>query len=126
MEGSLESADTGALLFLLGASWPVFIGVTVVVFGGAAMLMGQALAATWRPAWQNIVYGGLLGLADRFFIFALFGGDLLLLVPFLVNSAVIMAIALLGYRVTLAHRMVAQYPWLYRRNGLFGWRDLSS
>ena len=48
---------------ILGASWPVFIGVTVILFGGAAFLMGQAIGGTWRPAWQNVLYGLLLGLA---------------------------------------------------------------
>jgi len=33
-------------------------------------------------------------------------------------------VAALSYRATLAKRMVAQYPWLYRRNGPFGWRHV--
>jgi hypothetical protein len=108
---------------LIGTSWPVFIGVTVVLFGGAAFLMGQAIAGTWRPAWQNIVYGALLGLADQFFIFALFGGELFAPVAYLVHTAVIVGSALLAYRATRAHKMVAQYPWIYERAGLFGWRE---
>jgi hypothetical protein len=27
-----------------------FIGITVVLFGGCAFMMGQAIADTWRPA----------------------------------------------------------------------------
>jgi len=67
-------------------------------------------------------YSLLLGLADRFVIFSLFGGELLLLSGYVIDTAVIMAIALLSYRLTRARTMVAQYPWLYERAGPFGWR----
>ncbi len=36
------------------------LGVSLVLFGFAAFLMGQAIAETWRPAWQNVGYGLLL------------------------------------------------------------------
>ena len=56
---------------LLGTSIPVFIGITVVLEGGAAWLMGQALGGRWRPVWQVFPYAFLLGLTDRFLIYAL-------------------------------------------------------
>ncbi|WP_119458310.1 DUF6867 family protein [Rhodospirillaceae bacterium SYSU D60014] len=108
---------------VLGASLPVFIGLTVVLFGGAAFMMGQAVAGTWRPAWQVVTYGALLALADRFLVFALFGGELLSLTGYLVHAAVLVGIGLLAYRFMRAHKMVSQYPWLYERAGLFGWRE---
>lgn len=111
---------------ILGASWPVFVGVTVILFGGAAFLMGQATAGTWRPAWQNVAYGLLLGLANRFLVFALFGGPLLDLIPYLVNTAVLIGLALLAYRLTLTHKMVSQYPWIYERAGLFSWKPVQN
>jgi hypothetical protein len=37
---------------ILGSSLPVFIGVTLILFGGAAIMTGHALAGTWRPAWH--------------------------------------------------------------------------
>ena len=51
--------------FILGESWPVFVGLTVCLFGGASFLMGQALGETWRPAWQNVTYGLLLTVGER-------------------------------------------------------------
>jgi hypothetical protein len=111
---------------VLGTSLPVFIGITLVLFGGAAFLMGQALAETWRPAWQNVVYGAMLTLGDQFITFALFGGELLSLTAYIVHAAVLIAIALTAYRMTRAWRMVQQYPWLYERAGLFNWRDKTS
>ncbi|MGE5477151.1 MAG: DUF6867 family protein [Bacteroidales bacterium] len=102
-------------------SWPVFIGVTVVFMGGCAFMAGQALAVTWRPLWQVFPYALGLALADRFLGFALFGGTLLSLPGYVTDAAVIAAIALAAYRMTQARRMVSQYPWLYRRTGLFSW-----
>lgn len=107
-------------------SWPVFIGVTVVFMGGCAFMAGQALATTWRPAWQALPYALALGLADRFLGFALFGGTLLSLPGYVIDAGVLVLITLAAYRLTLARRMTAQYPWLYRRHGLFGWISRTS
>jgi branched-chain amino acid transport system ATP-binding protein len=40
----------------------------------------------------------------------------------LLNVAVALVISLLAYRITQASKMVSQYPWIYERNGLFGWK----
>lgn len=107
---------------LTGVSLGVFFGLTVVVMGFAAYATGQALADTWKPWWQAVVYAVLLGLGDRFLGFALFDGELLSLSGYLIDTAVLVAIALVAYRFTLAGKMVRQYPWLYLRAGPFGWR----
>ncbi len=107
----------------LGSSWPVFIGLTVMIFGGAAFLTGQALARTWQPQLLLLPYSLLLGCGDRFLVYALFGGELLSVAGYLVDSLVLLAIAALAYQLTRAHKMVSQYPWLYERRGLFGWRE---
>ena len=108
---------------MIGATLPVFIGLTVVLMGGAGYLMGQALARGWRPIWQVAGYGLLLGFADRFLTFALFDGALLTPLGYVIDTAVIVALAMVGYRITLAAKMVAQYPWLYRRAGPMNWRE---
>ncbi len=110
---------------LIGNSLAVFIGMTGIIAGGAAWMTGQALAATWRPAWQAIGYALLLTLADRFLIFALFEGELLSLAGLALDGAVLVVIALAGHRITLAAQMVKQYPWLYERQGLLSWRQRS-
>ena len=43
--------------------------------------------------------------------------------PLALTWAVLLALALAAFRMTQARRMVVQYPWLYERAGLFGWRD---
>lgn len=122
---------------ILGTSLPVFIGITVILAGCAAFLMGNALAETWRPWWQNVVYGALLALSTQFIIFALFGGAFIVdslvssdgkplgqaVISYLVNAAVLIAISLCSFRLTLSRKMVRQYPWLYERTGLFTWRS---
>ena len=108
----------------MNVNLPVFIGITLVLGGGGAWMMGRALAANWRPVWQLVGYALLLGLADRFLVYALFEGELLSLRGYLLDTAVILGIALVSFRVTRVNTMVNQYPWLYRRVGPFGWREL--
>jgi branched-chain amino acid transport system ATP-binding protein len=64
-----------------------------------------------------------LALANRFLVYALFGGELLHLTGFLIDFAVITVLALLAYRLTVVHKMVSQYPWRYERESLFTYRE---
>jgi hypothetical protein len=119
--------------FILGESWPVFVGLTVCLFGGASFLMGQALGETWRPAWQNVTYGLLLTVGERLadnFLFAarivpLSFSDVGPVIGYVSHAAVLIGIALTAHRLTRARKMVNQYPWLYARSGLFGWKEIS-
>ncbi len=108
---------------VLGASWPVFIGLTVLLMGFASFMTGQAVAKTWQPMWQVVPYAVLLGFVDRFLTWSLFEGDLFSLSGYIVATLVLLAIAALAYRLTLVRNMVNQYPWLYQRSGLLGWRE---
>lgn len=104
----------------------VFLGLTVVLFGGCAFMMGQAIADTWRPMWQNVPYGLLLAVGNHFLDAALFTGAWTDIGHYLLDAAVIIGVAIPAYRMTLAHKMVKQYPWLYEQNGLFSWREKGS
>lgn len=106
-----------------GTPWPVSLGMTGILAGGCAWMTGRALAETWRSAWQMVGYGLVLAAGDRFLIFALFKGPLLLPSGYALDAAYLVAVGLLAYRLARARRMVAQYPWLHERAGLFGWRD---
>lgn len=107
----------------MDGGWTVFVIFTVLIAGGASFLMGQAIAATWRPYLQCVLYGLLLGMAERFMVFALFEGDLLNILAYLVDTGVLIAIALLSYRRTLVQKMVQQYPWRYEPSGILGMRE---
>jgi hypothetical protein len=99
-----------------------FLIMTVVLFGAAAAMTGQALARNWRPFWQVAFYTALLAAADRFLLYALFGAALLSPGGYAAAAAILLAAAGASYRLTQAGLMVAQYPWLYERAGPFGWR----
>jgi len=107
-----------------GIDWPIFIGVTLILCGFAAYATGRALATTWRPARWAVLYCALLGAADRFIHGSLFEGDLLSPSGYLIDTAILIVIALTAYRITQAGKMVRQYPWLYRRTGPFSWRPI--
>ena len=108
---------------LLGGTVSAFLGLTVVLFGFAAFLIGQATAQSWRPAWQILPAALLLTVADRFLLYAMFGAELVSPGGFLIAVAILATIAGTAYYLTRARKMVEQYPWLYERRGLFGWRE---
>jgi uncharacterized protein DUF6867 len=100
----------------------VFILVTLILGGGAAALAGRAIAATWRPWWQVMLYTLILGCAVRFIHFSLFGGTLLSLHYYVADSAFCMAFGFAGFRMTRIGQMVRQYRWLYEADGPVRWR----
>ena len=108
---------------VLGSSTTVFIGVTGVLFGLAAWMTGRALAVTWKPLWQGLPYGLLLGVGARFITYALFDGELLSLSAYALSTAFVLLVILIAFRLYRARQMIRQYPWLYERRWLFAWRE---
>jgi len=115
MQGFLHEED----------SFGVFILVTIILGGGAAALAGRAIALTWRPWWQIAVYMLILGGAVRFIHFALFGGTLVSVHYYLVDTVVCVAFGCIGFRVERAAQMVRQYRWINDPNGPLRWRRKS-
>ena len=105
-------------------SLTAFILVTLVLAGGAAWLTGRAIARTWAPVGLLIGYMLLLALPTRFFHWSLADGTLLSLQFYLIDSLILIAIALLSYRIARTTQMVTQYPWLYRRTGPLSWAPI--
>ena len=110
------------ILYEEPSAW-LFILVTVVLGGWAAWMTGRALALTWRPFWQVLLWSLPLGVAVRFIHYALFQGTFLSLHFYLVDLVIVAAIATLGYRYFSARLMTRQYSWLYERSGPFSWRE---
>jgi hypothetical protein len=100
--------------------------VTGLIGGGAAWLAGRAIAGTWRPFWHVIGYMALLGAAVRFVHFALFEADLLAPLSYAADTAFLLVVGALGWRVTRAGQMATQYAWLYERTGPLTWRQKSA
>jgi hypothetical protein len=104
-------------------TWLQILFITGIIGGGAAVLAGRAIAETWRPYWQVVLYMLMLGAAVRFVHFALFEATLLSPLSYLADTAFLLACASAAWRMTLAGKMVRQYNWLYERAGPFGWRS---
>ena len=96
--------------------------LTVILAGGAGILTGRALADGWKSPLQVVFACFGLTLADRFLVYALFQGELLHLTGFVIDFVVITALALAAYRLTVVHKMVAQYPWRYERESIWRYR----
>jgi hypothetical protein len=100
----------------------LFFVLTVGLGGGAAALSGRAVALTWRPWWQVVLYMLLLGLAVRFIHYALYQRQFLSLHYYLVETSVCLVLGLLSYRVTRVRQMALCYDWINERSGLLRWR----
>jgi hypothetical protein len=101
----------------------VFFLLTVILGGGAAVMMGRNFAVNWRSPTAVIVAGVGLALGVRFLHYALFAQPLLTLPGYLLDAAVVIAMGLVGFRWRRAEQMAAQYYWLYERTGPFTWRQ---
>jgi hypothetical protein len=97
--------------------------VTVLMGGWAAWMTGRAMAITWRPYWQLVVYLLILAAAVRFIHFALFEGTLISIQYYLTDAIVVFFIGSLGFRYYRARQMATQYHWLFERTGPFSWRE---
>lgn len=120
------------ILYEEQSGW-VFLALTIVIGGGTAYLTGRAVANAWRPLWTLAVYVLLLGVALRFLHFALFDGSFfsilspernLTALRFLAaDLSVLLAGALLGWRITRTTQMTTQYRWLYQKSSPLTWRE---
>jgi len=97
--------------------------VTVLMGGWAAWMTGRAIALTWRPYWNLVLYLLLLAAVVRFIHYALFSGTLVSLHYYIVDAIVVLIIGSLGFRYYRARQITRQYRWLYERTGPFSWRE---
>ncbi len=108
--------------------WPrealsVFFVIYIALALFAAYATGTAMAKTWHGRVEVVFYCVLLGLANRFLIYALFGGELLSVAGFVVDTAILIATGLIAYRIWQVRMLSSQYPWLYERTGPFSVRE---
>ena len=103
----------------------IFLLVTVLMGGAAARATGAAIASTWRPPWQLFGAAFLLACTVRFFHYALFSEPLLSVRNLVIDYAMVLLAAAIGYRRTRTRQMVEQYPWAYETAGPFWWRAKS-
>jgi hypothetical protein len=87
----------------------VFMLLTVILGGSAAFISGKSIAETWRPFWQLPFYMVLLALTVRFLHFALFEEVLVSAKNLVVDFAILLTLAIAGYRTARATQMKTQY-----------------
>lgn len=122
----LEAALTslGYALPSTGSVLP-FVLLTLAAGGGAAWRTGQAVAERWGPIWPVAAYTLLIAAAVRFLHYALFDAELLSLASYLIDAAILIAIAFIAHRVRRTRHITEQYPWLFARTSPATWRDRS-
>ena len=109
--------------FLAEHNFWVFLILTVIGGGGAAFMAGRSSALGWKPIPTLVFFMMIFGAGLRFLHFALFQETLTSGYYYVVQTAVIIGFALLGYRMTRVNQMTQKYPWLYEKTSPFGWRD---
>jgi hypothetical protein len=100
-----------------------FLFITCLLGGWAAWMTGRACAQTWRPVSSLIVFLLLLGIAVRFIHHALFGGTMFAPQFYFVDTIILLAFGIIGYRYTRTNQMVTQYHWLYDRASPLSWKS---
>jgi len=90
----------------------VFLFLTLILGGAAAMASGAAIARTWRPVLQVPLYMIPLTLTVRFLNYALFQQKLLSVQYLLVTFVILTGLAMLGFYQRRRAQMQRQYGWL--------------
>lgn len=103
----------------------VFVLVTLIMGGAAAIAAGRAVADSWSQTNMVALYAALLAAAVRFIQYAVFNQPLLSLPTYLIDFAVLLFIADLAFRHRRTTQMVRQYPWLYEKTSPLTWRRVS-
>ncbi len=111
-----------------------FLFVTLMAGGGAAYMVGRASAKGWAPFWQAALQVLGLAAAVRFLHWGLFAGatfeswrqaqgSLFSLHYYLVDAAVLLLFAALGFRRQRTVQMLRQYGWLTVQSSPLSWRS---
>jgi hypothetical protein len=99
-----------------------FLFITVIMGGWTAWRTGKSVAENWQNYTTLLIYIVLLGVAIRFIHHALFGGSMLTVHYYLVDTAVLLLFATLGYRYYRTRQMTNNYYWLYEKASPFSWK----
>ena len=94
----------------------IFLLCTVILGGASAFVTGKAIAETWRPFWQVVGYGLVLGLVVRFIQFALFAERLVSWRNYLVDITILLVCGVAGYMLARRRQLNTQYGWSATKN----------
>ena len=88
-----------------------------------AWRVGRSISSDWKPLSSLVISILLLGLGARFLHFALYEAQFISVSRYLVDTAVLLVLGILGYRHTRTKQMTTQYHWLYEKASPFSWRN---
>jgi uncharacterized membrane protein SirB2 len=107
-------------------SFWAFVMISVLIGGWTAWRTGKSVADGWGEIVPHLViYILLLGIGIRFVHHALFNGTMFSLQYYVVDTVILLVIAVLGFRHTRAKQMSEKYYWLYDKVGPFSWKKKS-
>jgi hypothetical protein len=124
-EGALQGNGTMQGILYEEPTFMKFLFVTVIIGGGMAWMMGKGAAESWRTVRDVVLYSLLLGIAVRFIHHALFNGTMFVVQYYVVDTIILMALAVLGFLYTRTRQMTEKYYWLYEKSGPFSWKKKS-
>ncbi|KIQ02901.1 membrane protein [Agrobacterium tumefaciens] len=114
MQGLFFESDSGVRYILRGL---------VVLLGfWTAWRTGKSVAESWESYPRVVLYTLLLGVVMRFMHYALFAGPMLNGFYYLIDVAVLLAFATVGFRMRRTSQMVNNYYWLYDRTSSFSYK----
>ncbi len=129
----MAGGEAGGMGVIYETSIWAFLFVTIFAGGGAAYMVGRAAAKGWNPFWQAALQVLVLAAAIRFLHWGLFAGATLaswrqaqgaLVSPhyYLVDAAILLAFAWLGFTRQRTVQMLRQYGWLAVQTTPLSWR----
>jgi small-conductance mechanosensitive channel len=99
--------------------------VFLLLCAAGGWMIGKSVASDWKGLGSMVFFTLLLGLGARFLHFALYEAVFVSPTRYLVDTAVFLVVAYIGYRYTRTNQMTRQYHWLYEKASPISWKDRS-
>ncbi len=99
-----------------------FLFITIIMGGWTAWRTGKSCADNWQSFKTLFFYVLLLGISIRFIHHALFGGTMVTVHYYIVDTIVLLLFATAGYRFYRTRQMTQMYYWLYEKVSPFSWK----
>mgnify|MGYP003401747677 CR=1 FL=1 len=97
--------------------------VFLLLCAAGAWMIGKSVASDWKGLGSLLIFTLLLGMGARFLHFALYEAVFISPGRYVIDTAVFLVVAFLGFRFTRTNQMTRQYNWLYEKASPFSWRD---
>lgn len=117
---NLFTLETSAII---GEEPVTFVVITILMML-CAVLSGQNMAKNWRKMGNVIFFAIIIVVGHRFLLTTLRNAEFLNIAGLALSTSLIFATSILTFLKDRAAKMVNQYPWELKKNGLFGWQKI--